>query len=549
VNDSLRQRVLEWIALDPDDADRAAVQALLEADNETELALLFGAPLTFGTAGLRGPERPGPAGMNRATVRRATLGVLAWMREIGVDASLGVVVGRDARRGSERFNDEVVGVLLGAGVRVLEMPGPLPTPFVPYAVKALGAAAGVMITASHNPPADNGYKLYAHDGSQIIPPDDEIVERHMSEAGGATLGERTSPHHAVVEPAVFDAYRTHMLGRFAVGASDLAVTYTPLHGVGGTTMTRLFAEAGYTRVTSVAAQYAPDGSFPTLPFPNPEEPGALDLAIATADAAKSTLIIANDPDADRLGAAVRDDGRWRVLRGDEIGWLLASSLLPGIKERGESVGTTIVSSTMLEKMAAEIGVPCAATLTGFKWLARAARPGVLGFGYEEALGFAVDPAVGDKDGLSAALALARLAHDLAAEGRDVLDRLDELEARHGVHATSQLALRAEGPQGRAAIEAAVARLRTAPPSTLGGLEVSDFVDLEAGWRGLPPTEGVVLALGPWGRVVVRPSGTEPKVKAYVEITPPREGTLAEQRAVAARLVEAVRAGLASLLKL
>ncbi len=549
MNETLRQRVREWIALDPDEADRATLQALLDADDESELELRFAAPLNFGTAGLRGPERAGPAGMNRATVRRATLGVIAWMREIGVDASSGVVVGRDARHGSERFNDEVVGVLLGAGVRVLEMPGPLPTPFVPYVVKALGAAAGIMVTASHNPPADNGYKLYAHDGSQIIPPDDEIVERHMREATTATLGERTSSRHSVVEPAVFDAYRAHMLGRFAVGTSDLAIAYTPLHGVGGATMTRLFADAGYTRVSPVAAQFTPDGSFPTLPFPNPEEPGALDLAMATADATGSTLIIANDPDADRLGAAVRDGDHWRVLRGDEIGWLLASSLLGGIRERGESVGTTIVSSTMLEKMAAEAEVACSTTLTGFKWLARAGRPGVLGFGYEEALGFAVDPLVGDKDGLSAALALARLTHDLAAEGRGLLDRLDELESRHGVHATSQLAVRAEGPGGHAAIEAAVERLRAAPPATLGGLEVSGFVDLEDGWRGLPPTEGVVLALGALGRVVVRPSGTEPKVKAYVEVTPPREDALADQRAVAARLVAAVRDSLAALLQL
>jgi phosphomannomutase len=549
VNQELNDRVVAWIALDPDDADRSTLQALLDAEDVTELERRFLTPLTFGTAGLRGPEMAGPAGMNRATVRRATQGVLAWLDVLGLDRSKGVVVGRDARHGSERFNDEVVRVLLGAGVTVYEMPGPLPTPFVPYCVKSLGAAAGVMITASHNPPQDNGYKLYASDGSQIIPPDDETVERFMREAGEALLGERTSLAHFVIAGELLEQYRSHVLERFRVkDGSDLAITYTPLHGVGGAPMTKLFADAGYHQVTKVAKQFEPDGDFPTLPFPNPEEPGALDLAIATANKANSTLIIANDPDADRLGAAARQGETWRVLRGDEIGWLLASALLEEIGASHQMVATTIVSSTLLQKMAAQANVDFATTLTGFKWLARAAGDGVLGFGYEEALGYAVDAKVGDKDGLSAALALARLAHDLAQRGQTVFDRLDELEGRYGVHSTSQLALRAEGAEGLASIRRVVEQLRDSPPTSLGSLDVTQVVDLNQGWRGLAPTEGVVLMLGTMGRVVVRPSGTEPKVKAYVEVTPIVEGSLEDQREKAEGLIDGVRASLAALLR-
>jgi phosphomannomutase len=547
VNASLAAEVAQWIAHDPDENDRATLQNLLDVGDEDELHRRFDYPLTFGTAGLRGPEMAGPAGMNRATVRRATQGVLAWLKEKGIDTSTGVVVGRDARRGSERFNDEVVSVLLGGGVVVHEMPGPLPTPFVPYCVKALGAAAGIMITASHNPPEDNGYKLYAHDGAQIIPPDDVIVERLASTAGEAVLADRSSKGHSVISEEVLEDYGAHFVSRFGVGLSDLKITYTPLHGVGGATMTALFDDAGFVSVDVVAEQFSPDGSFPTLPFPNPEEPGALDLAIATAEKNGSTLIIANDPDADRLGAAVRVAGGWHVLRGDEIGWLLASSFLEDIKAKGETVATTIVSSTLLSLMATEAGVRCVTTLTGFKWVARAAGDGVLGFGYEEALGFAVDPCVADKDGLSAALALSALAHSLAQEEKTLVDRLDELEGEFGVHSTAQLSLRGDGAEAMTSIRRVVESLLSDAPSRLGELDVSEVVDLNTGWQGLPPTEGVVLVLGTCGRVIVRPSGTEAKLKAYMEITPPREGPLVAQRERAQGLIDGMRETLASLL--
>jgi phosphomannomutase len=566
-SDELLSRVAGWIALDPDPDDVAALvklrDAALDQRDATALEQLFSAPeLTFGTAGLRGPMQPGPGGMNRANVRFATLGVLGWMKETGLDPAKGVVVGRDGRRNSESFNDEVVRVLLGGGVRVFEMPAALPTPLVAYCVKALGTAAGIMITASHNPPNDNGYKLYASDGAQIIPPDDEIVERHMRraitnalgnpgarDALNASLGERLSPLHSYVPDSVLADYRARLVERFgAPKAEELAITYTPLHGVGGATMTELFAEAGYANVTTVARQFQPDGSFPTLPFPNPEEPGALDLSIETANAANSIFILANDPDADRLGAAVRVASDWRVLRGDEIGWLLASSLVEGIHERGETMATTIVSSTLLEKMAKEHGVPFATTLTGFKWLARAAGDGVLGFGYEEALGFAVDSRVSDKDGMSAALALAKLDWELTARGSSLVDRLDELEAAYGVHLTTQLAIRADGADGLAQLRQKVTDLTARPPSALGSCAVTESADLGRGFRGLPPTDGVWLQLGDSGRVVVRPSGTEAKVKAYIEITPPRADSLEHERAQAREITDAVLESLRDLLR-
>jgi phosphomannomutase len=517
VNDELLALVGAWIAADPDENDRATVEQLLNCGDESEIHRRFDEPLTFGTAGLRGPVMAGPAGMNRSTVRRASQGVIAWLHELGIDPLRGVVVGRDARHGSEAFNDEVVAVLLGAGVRVYEMPRPLPTPLTAYALQFLGAAAGIMITASHNPAADNGFKLYGPDGSQIIAPNDVIVERYASAAGAAVLAERTSPLFHAVDEGVLESYREHMTSRFGVASSELGIAYTPLHGVGGEFMSGLFTRAGFERVAIVEEQFRPNPEFPGLPFPNPEEAGVLDAGFATAEKNGATLLIANDPDADRLGAAVqRRDGSWRILRGDEIGWLLGSVALAAAQD-DDVVATTIVSSSMLEKMAARAGVSYATTLTGFKWITKAAPGRRLIFGYEEALGFAVDPCVADKDGVSAALALARLAHDLSLHGLTLLDRLDELEERYGVHAGAQLSLRASPLRGREVLSAVMTRVRATPPTSLGGVGVSEVIDLETGWNGLAPTEGLIWRLGSTGRVVVRPSGTEPKLKAYVEV--------------------------------
>ncbi|HEY5092676.1 MAG TPA: phospho-sugar mutase [Acidimicrobiales bacterium] len=550
MNQELRDSVVAWIAGDPDGDDRATLQDLLDRDDATELERRFAAPLTFGTAGLRGPVMAGPAGMNRYTVRRATQGVIAWMLERGVDTERGVVVGRDGRHGSEKFNNEVVRVLLGAGVKVYEMPGPLPTPLVAYCVRALEAEAGIMITASHNPPLDNGFKLYSSDGSQIIPPNDELVERYANAATTLALAERPSSRHRWISDDVFAHYQAHFAERFGVDEGDFAIVYTPLHGVGGDTMMSLFAAAGHKTVTVVAEQFAPDPTFPTLPFPNPEEPGALDLATATADRVGADLVIANDPDADRLGAAVRGPSGWHVLRGDEIGWLLASTMLPEMTSASDVVATTIVSSTLLRLMAQQAGVRFAMTLTGFKWLARAAGEETLRLGYEEALGFAVDPLVADKDGLSAALALSKLAVELRREGKSLLDRLDEIEAHFGVHSIHQLSLRAEGTGGLVAIKHAVQSMREKPPVDLGGIAVSEVFDLADGFEGLGPTDGLLLRLGASGRVVVRPSGTEPKLKAYIEITAPPAGIarLADQRRACAKQVDAVTTDLRDLLR-
>jgi phosphomannomutase len=343
--------------------------------------------------------------------------------------------------------------------------------------------------------------------------------------------------HHVVDEGILESYREHMVTRFGVAASDLILAYTPLHGVGGEFMAELFTRAGFTHVALVEEQFRPNPEFPGLPFPNPEEAGVLDAGIARANASGATLLIANDPDADRLGAAVqRPQGSWRVLRGDEIGWLLGSVALAHARD-DDVVATTIVSSSMLEKMAARAGVHYATTLTGFKWITKAAPGRRLAFGYEEALGFAVDPCVADKDGISAALALSRLAHDLALRGLTLLDRLDELEARYGVHAGAQLSLRVAPPRGRDVLSAVMARVLATPPTSLGGVNVSEVIDLEAGWNGLAPTEGLIWRLGATGRVVVRPSGTEPKLKAYIEVVgqPSPEDVGAERERAAATL--------------
>ncbi len=541
--------------VDPDASSRDELQKLLDEGNIDELTRRFSAPLHFGTAGLRGRVEAGPAGMNRLTVRRATQGVAAWLAAAGPDmVARGVVVGRDARHGSEDFNDEVVAVLLGSGIPVFEMPRPLPTPLVAFAVRALGAGAGIMITASHNPPQDNGYKLYDHQGAQIIPPHDTIVEAAMHVAGEPTLGERGSHLHTLLDDDIAERYITHVSTRYGLATpSDMPIAYTPLHGVGGATATALLARAGFTQVTVTPGQFSPDPSFPTLPFPNPEEPGALDLAIATAVSVGADLVVANDPDADRLGAAVRTrDGSFRALRGDELGCLLGAAALRRGVSGGAVLATTIVSSSMLSVMARDAGVPFAETLTGFKWISRAGWNAgtTLAFGYEEALGYAVDDAVADKDGMSAAVVLCRLAHELASEGRTLLDLLDELACRFGVHAVGAVTLRFDDPNYLEVIADTMTRLRATPPASLGGLEVTAVDDLASGYRGLPPTEGLRLQLGAHGRVVIRPSGTEPKLKSYLELVsaPTTPGALASERARCDERLARVAEDLTRLLK-
>ena len=548
-----------WMAADPDPSTRAELAALLDAGDGAAVRARFESPLSFGTAGLRGALGAGPARMNRLVVRAATAGVAQWVLGQGTEAARrGIVVGRDARHGSDEFARDVAAVASGAGLRVRVFPRPLPTPLTAFAVKHFGAAAGVMVTASHNPAADNGYKVYMADGAQVIPPDDGLIAAAAARAlasAVASPGSPTAPEDGepqgvepIDEAELLSAYRR---SAFALldpsGPRRLRIVYTPLHGVGGQVLPELLEQVGFGPVSVVAAQGAPDPNFPTVPFPNPEEPGALDLALADAIRLGADLVLANDPDADRLAIAVpdRSSGAWRRLTGDELGVLLAGHVLSATSGDDRLVATTIVSSTMLSKMAQAAGVTYVETLTGFKWIARAAlrRPGSrFVFGYEEALGYQIGEAVSDKDGLSAALVACEIVAGLKAHGASVIDRLDDLASRFGVHATAQWSLRLEGPPARADMAEIVGHWRTHPPTALAGLAVNELVDLSQGVGELPATDALVLRLAQGARVVLRPSGTEPKLKVYFEVAtaPTPSEHLAEERLRADRLLRSLQ---------
>jgi phosphomannomutase len=479
-----------------DEAAAAELQALLDADDVAELTDRFRAPLTFGTAGLRGPLRAGPNGMNRAGVRRAAAGIASRL-----DDAATVVIAYDARHGSADFARDSAAVFAAAGCDARLLPGPLPTPVLAFAVLQLGAAAGIMVTASHNPPQDNGYKVYAGDGAQIVPPADTEIEAAIQAVGPARKIPM-SDAYTVMDGSLVDAYVAAVAELVEPGPRELRIVHTAMHGVGREVLQRVFARAGFAPPVDVPQQAQPDPDFPTVAFPNPEEPGALDLALELAEQG-TDIVLANDPDADRCAVAVPDSGVWRTLRGDEVGVLLADALLrKGI--RG-TYATTIVSSSLLKALAARHGVGYAETLTGFKWITRAAPD--LVYGYEEALGYAVAPGlVRDKDGISAALLVAEYAALLRSEGSSLSQRLDELAAEYGRYTTDQLSLRVDDI---AAISTMMARLRAAPPATLLGVPVAVTDRL--------PAADVLTLSWPSGRVVVRPSGTEPKLKAYLEV--------------------------------
>jgi phosphomannomutase len=508
--DALRTEVLAWIADEADARDAAELRELLEhaigGDERAsaELADRFSGPLTFGTAGLRGPLRAGPNGMNTAVVRRAAAGLAAYLEESGLAGGI-VVIGYDARHGSRWFAENSAEVFAAAGFSARLLPRVLPTPVLAFAVGKLAAAAGVMVTASHNPPQDNGYKVYAADGAQIVPPMDLEIEARIR-AVPSVRGIALSEEYSILDDQLVQDYVAAVAGLVQPGPRDLRIVHTAMHGVGTEVVRSVFAAAGFPPPSSVPAQAEPDPEFPTVSFPNPEEPGAMDLALAQAADEEADLIIANDPDADRCALGARFAEGWRMLRGDEVGVLLADWLLArGV--RG-TYATTIVSSTMLSAMAARHGVGFAETLTGFKWISRAADD--LVYGYEEALGYAVAPElVRDKDGVSAALLAAELAAALKARGSSLPQRLAELAEEYGHYLTSQLSWRVTDPS---MIAQAMARLRAAPPATLLGRPVT-VVDLA-------PDNDVVILRFDGGRVVVRPSGTEPKCKAYLELVIP-----------------------------
>jgi phosphomannomutase len=538
---TLRDAAARWIAGDPDPATRAELQEVLdratggEPGAVDELADRMAGPLEFGTAGLRGPVRAGPNGMNVAVVTRTTAGVATWLTEHGHAGAL-VVVGRDARHGSEDFAAAAAEVLTAAGFTVRVTPGPSPTPVLAYVVKHLGAVAGIQITASHNPPADNGYKLYDATGGQIVPPSDGEIERAIQDAPAAVSVPRAPGAEAV---DLLESYLDEVAA-LPLGAERIVrVAATALHGVGAETLRAAFARAGFTDLHLVEAQSAPDPDFPTVSFPNPEEPGATDLLLALASEVDAELAIALDPDADRCALGVRErDGSWRMLRGDETGVLLGSAILSTVDRTmlpDPLVATTIVSSSMLGEIAKAEGARYAETLTGFKWLVRAGDG--LVFAYEEALGLCVNPGfVRDKDGIAAATLAAGLTARLRADGRSPLDVLDELAVRHGVHLTDQVSLRVTDLSVRGRL---MAKLREAPPAEVGGVAVT--------LEDLLPDADVLRLTGEGVRVVVRPSGTEPKLKAYLQVVEPVTGSLADARAAAGARLTALRAGVEELL--
>jgi phosphomannomutase len=529
---ALRAAASAWLEDDPDPATRAELSALLEAGDAAAVAERFAGRLTFGTAGLRGVMRAGPNGMNRAVVRRAAAGLAAYLDSV---AAVGpVVVGYDARHRSADFARDSAEVLAGAGRGAVLLPGPLPTPVLAFAVRNLDAAAGVMVTASHNPPADNGYKVYLADGAQIVPPADAAIEAAI-EAVGPLSTVPLSTSYGQVEVA--DAYLTAVAAVPRTPYRALSIVYTAMHGVGAATLAAAFGRAGFAAPVPVVEQVEPDPDFPTVAFPNPEEPGALDLALARAAEVGADLVIANDPDADRCAVAVPDRAGWRMLRGDEVGVLLGDHLIRTGPVHG-TFATTIVSSSLLGVLCAARGVPYAETLTGFKWIVRGAHD--VRFGYEEALGYAVAPhLVKDKDGISAALLVADLAASLRAEGRTLVDRLDEIAAEFGVYATDQLSVRVDD---LSLIDAAMRRLRAGPPASLLGASVSTVDDLR-------PDADVVRLRTDGVRVVVRPSGTEPKLKAYLEVVVPAGDSVPAARAEATGRLTALRREVAAALGL
>lgn len=534
------------MAVDPDPDTRAEVEALIAAGDEAGLADRFGDRLTFGTAGLRGEVAAGPNRMNRVVVRQAA-GALG--RRLPA-ASL-VVIGFDARHKSDVFATDTAEVLAAQGHRAQILPGPLPTPVLAHAVLACGAAAGVMVTASHNPPADNGYKVYWGDGAQIVPPVDAEIEAEIL-AGGLPPLETGPPADGGGIERVGDqaiaGYVEAIAGALPGPAvEDLVVAYTPLHGVGEATLRRVFVATGLDDPRPTPSQARPDPDFPTVSFPNPEEPGAMDAVMAAADEAGAHLVVANDPDADRLAVAVQTPDGWRALRGDEIGTLLAHHLLSGLSALDRdrwAVATTLVSSSLLSKLAAAAGVTYVETLTGFKWIARAgdASGRRLLFGYEEALGYAVSDVVRDKDGISAAVVFVRLAAALHAEGRSPLDLLDDIYRDHGVHLTGQATLRF------ADIDIArdkIAGYRADPPAEIAGVAVDRRVDhLSDPPEGMIPADAIVVWLADGTRVAVRPSGTEPKLKTYIEVVVAvADGDLAAAHSVAQSRLDAVAAAM------
>ena len=552
IDRTLRSEVEAWIADDPDPATASALQKMLDSGDLAALRRCFKGMLEFGTAGLRGSVGPGPSQMNRAVISRTAAGIARYMRDRNLKS---VIIGRDARHGSEEFARDSAEIFSGAGMDVFILPRPLPTPVLAFALRDLALDVGVMVTASHNPPQDNGYKVYlggtvdgiAYQGSQIIAPADrEIFDeiRSITRVRELPRGDRWT----TLDESVIRRY-VHSTAKVAKKAREITVVYTALHGVGTETLRSVFHAAGFAEPILVSEQAEPDPDFPTVAFPNPEEKGAMDLAIAKGRDFGADLVLANDPDADRCAAAIVDHhtGDWRMLRGDEVGALLGTYIAENLEESGRNgaiFANSIVSSSILSKIAAGFGISFTETLTGFKWLAKVPN---LTFGYEEALGYCVDSdSVNDKDGISAALLLTDLAAKLKEEGSSISHYLDSIWARFGYHATKQVSLRFDD---LSLIPPLMETLRTDPPKQIASLAFASLDDLSRPTNGLPPTDGVRIwfsnsdagegATGERIRAIIRPSGTEPKLKCYIEV--------AGERSIAERIADQAAAELSAFL--
>ncbi|WP_207346159.1 phospho-sugar mutase [Arthrobacter sp. E3] len=562
---ALSEVALQWAGTDPEPAMAAQLRELVgqsptDATAAADLADCFSGGLQFGTAGLRAAMGPGPNRMNRTVVRRAAAGVAAHLLDLAAAHDAGpysprAVIGFDARHHSSVFAQETAAIFTAAGVETFLLPTALPTPVLAFAVRQLGCEAGIMVTASHNPAQDNGYKVYLGGravapearGVQIVAPHDARIARHIAavsnteQAGDTSNIALAANGWTVLGPELLDSYRasvTALADKARFPSRKLRIVHTSMHGVGHETALAVLGDAGFKDIHAVPEQARPDPDFPTVPFPNPEEPGAMDLAFALAQEVGADVVLANDPDADRaaIGAPHPVTGQWHKFHGDEVGALLGAHLAsrggsvqarkeerPGGKRARKKLtkaaaapepvfANSIVSSRLLERIATSYGYRHVQTLTGFKWISRV--PG-LTFGYEEALGYCVAPdVVRDKDGMSAGLLVAEMAAALKAKGMTLFDVLDDLALQYGLHASGQLSIRVED---LGQITAMMARLRAEPLTTLGGSPVNGFTDLSTGTPVLPATNGLLYLTENGTRVIVRPSGTEPKLKCYLEV--------------------------------
>ncbi len=521
LDDGLLDTARRWLAHEPDDdlvQELGALIGAAERGHAEELAERFAGRLQFGTAGLRAAVAAGPMRMNRLVVRQAAAGVGRWLLDGERSGAFphattrGVVIAHDARRKSDLFALDTARVLAAMGIRSMLHPGVQPTPVLAWSISGLNAAAGVVVTASHNPPADNGYKVFLAAGSQIVDPVDREISACIDRFDplAVELAPIDDPLITRLDTTWLDAYLDSVPGvRLRPDVAGVKVAYTAMHGVGGAVIERAFVRAGFDVPVVVAAQHQPDGTFPTVAFPNPEEPGAMDLLLALARESGAVVALANDPDADRLGVAIpQRDGAWRRLSGDEIGWLFADHILSNTSGDDRLVVTTIVSSSLLSRMAGAAGVHCEETFTGFKWIGKVIteHPDLrFVFGYEQALGYLVTQRPLDKDGITAAVLMAEIAAVAVADGVTIEDRLDAIAARFGRYVTAELSVRLDPAVGAAWVRA----LEASPPADVGGRMVTSLTSY--------PQAGLVRLVVEGGvRLQIRPSGTEPKVKLYAE---------------------------------